>query len=347
MIDLNNPNSFKELDPKDVYGSTGMLSLQCKQVWEEVENAFFPDDYKNIKNIVITGMGGSAYGGHVVKALFKEELKLPIYVNSDYTLPGFVNEDTLVIVTSYSGSTEESLANAKEAKEKQAKVVGLTSGGKLADFMKTENYPALIFKSDNNPSNQPRLGTGYILLGTIGILKNLGILTIKGDDILKAVSELEDNAVNIKNLAMETAKKVKGSMPVIFAAEFLEGNAHIMRNQFNETSKSFSAFSELPELNHHLLEGLKNPVDKKLIVIMIASSLYSDVLKKRVVLTEDVVSKNSIEKLHIDALGTTKLSQVLTVLSLGGYITVFLAFLYNLDPSLIPWVDYFKEQLAK
>ena len=213
--------------------------------------------------------------------------------------------------------------------------------------MKAENYPALIFKSDNNPSNQPRLGTGYILLGTIGILKNLEILTINDDDIFKAVSELEDNSVNIKNLAMETEKKVQGSIPVIFAAEFLEGNAHIMRNQFNETSKSFSAFSELPELNHHLLEGLKNPTDKKLITIMIASSLYSQVLKKRVSLTEDVISKNSIEKQHIDALGTTKLSQVLTVLSLGGYITVFLAFLYNLDPSLIPWVDYFKAELAK
>ena len=122
MIDLTNPDSFKELDPKDVYGSTGMLALQCKQVWEEVKNAAFPQDYKNIKNIVIAGMGGSvAHGGHVVKALFKEELKLPIYVNSDHTLPGFVNEDTLVIATSYSGSTEESLANAKEAKRKACK----------------------------------------------------------------------------------------------------------------------------------------------------------------------------------------------------------------------------------
>ncbi len=347
MIDLNNLDQIKQLDPKDVYGSTGMLSQQCKQIWEDAQKIQFPQEYKNIENIVICGMGGSAYGGHVIKALFKEEIKVPVYVNSDYTLPGFVNEKTLVVLTSYSGSTEESLANAKEAFERGAKITGLTSGGKLAEFLQKNNFPALIFNPQYNPSTQPRLGTGYVILGTIALLKQHGVLTVTDNNVTAAMSELESNAGAIKTKAQEVAQKIQGNIPVIFAAEFLEGNAHIMRNQFNETSKSFSAFSELPELNHHLMEGFKNPTDKKLIVLILNSSLYMSLLQKRVSLTQNVVAKNTIEAITYDAQGSSKLSQMLNILSFGGYLTVYLAFVYGLDPSLIPWVDYFKAELAK
>src|SRR5258706_11460675 len=136
-------------------------------------------------------------------------------------------------------------------------------------------------------------------------------------------------------------------IPVIFAADFLVGNAHIMRNQFNETSKSFSAFSDIPELNHHLMEGFKNPTDKKIITLTLDSSFYTNIIKKRVKLTQDVVAKNHVDALIYEAVGESKLSQVFNVLAFGGYITVYLAFLYGLDPSLIPWVDYFKQELTK
>ncbi len=112
MIDLNNKEEIKSLDPKKVYESTQMLSLQCSDILTQSESLHFPDNYKDFKNIVICGMGGSAYGGHVVISLFKDELKIPVYLNSDYLLPKFVDSDTLVILTSYSGSTEEILQNS-------------------------------------------------------------------------------------------------------------------------------------------------------------------------------------------------------------------------------------------
>src|SRR5258706_7973038 len=115
MVDLTNLEHIRELDPKDVYGSTGMLASQCSQIWQDAKKVSFPQEYKDIENIVVCGMGGSAYGGHVVKELCKEMLKVPVYVNSDYSIPAFVNEKTLVILTSYSGSTEETLSNAEKA----------------------------------------------------------------------------------------------------------------------------------------------------------------------------------------------------------------------------------------
>jgi len=347
MVDLTNLAEIKALDPKDVYGSTGMLASQCKQIWTDAKSLQIPDNYKEITNIVICGMGGSLYGGHVVKELFKETLNLPIYFNNDYTLPGFVNENSLIILTSYSGTTEETLNNGKLAQDWGAKIIGITSGGSLEEFLKMGNYPVLIFNTQFNPSGQPRLGTGYIILGTIALLNQLGLVSVTDQMVHDAIEELEKFQDEIKNYAMRIAEDLQGKIPMIFAAEFLEGNAHILRNQFNETSKSFSSFFALPELNHHLLEGLKNPEDKKLIVVMLNSSLYSDKIKKRFTLTQDVINKNNIPLITLDAKGSNALSHILYALSFGSYVSVYLAFLYNLDPSLIPWVDYFKSELAR
>lgn len=347
MIDLTNLEEIKKLDPKDVFGSTGMLANQCKHVWETGGSITFPQNYRNVSNIVICGMGGSSFGGRIIPHLYKDSLSIPVSINDDYHLPAYVNDSTLVILTSYSGNTEESLSCGKEALQKNAKVVGLTSGGKLADFLKANNLPAIVFEPKFNPSSQPRLAPGYIVFGTIRILSNIGLINTTDNEVSQAITELEQSQQSVIENARNTAQNIVGFIPVIFAAEFLKGNAHVFRNQINETAKSFSTFSQLPELNHHLMEGLKNPPDKKLITLFIESNFYSDVLKKRIFLTKDVVGKNHTTALTYQAEGSTKLSQVLNVLSFGGYVSFYLALLYNQDPSLVHWVDYFKEKLAK
>lgn len=347
MVDFLNFEERKKLDPKNVYESTGMLAKQCEQILNDARSISIPAEYRSIKNIVLCGMGGSAYGGYVANKLYKEELKLPFISNNDYSLPGFVSSDTLVIVSSYSGSTEEVLACGEKALEKKAKVVGLTSGGKLKALLASKNIPVLSFTPTYNPSGQPRLGTGYMVLGFLLLLQKLGLIPLPHTEVKKAIEELKNNQKSIDSTAYDIAQKIKGSIPLIIAAEFLEGNAHILRNQFNETSKSFSAFEEIPELNHHLMEGLKNPEDKKLIVLFLNSLYYSPIHEKRMDLTRDVVEKNNIPFVEYNASGSNKLSNMLTVLSFGGYLTYHLAILYKQDPSLIPWVDYFKEKLKK
>ncbi len=335
------------LDPKNVLGSVEMFLDQCEQIWNESKSLQFPEGYGNCQNIVVCAMGGSAYGGYVVPALFKDQLKVPLLSNNDYHLPGFTNENTLAILSSYSGGTEEVLSAKEEAQKRGLKITGLTIGGELADFFKKDHIPSLVFDPKFNPSGQPRLGMGYMVLGVMAILNKLGMISVSDEEVNKAISEVRSNQEEIKEKAKQLAEKIKGSIPIIFSAEFLVGNAHILRNQFNETSKSFSAFSPLPELNHHLMEGLKNPPDKKLFVLFISSDIYSDKLRKRVELTKDVVERNSVEWGEYQPSGSSKLSQVLNALSFGGFLTYFLAMLYGQDPSVIPWVDYFKEQLEK
>lgn len=332
-------------DPKNVLGSTGMLADQCRQIWQDSRNIEFPVSYKDCRNIILCGMGGSAYGGYIISSLFKDELKIPLEVNNDYQLPAFAGTDSLVMLSSYSGSTEEVLSCLQNARGKNCKISGITGGGKLGNFLENENVPALIFNPKFNPSGQPRLGTGYMVLGVIALMNKLGVIEVFEKEVLEAVTELEKNLGNIKAKAKNLAHEIEGLIPIIFASEFLSGNAHIIRNQFNETAKSFATFSLLPELNHHLMEGLKNPADKKLFVLFISSQLYTDKLKKRVELTKDVVGRNKIVFGEYKPKGSSKLSQMLNVLSFGGYLSLYLAFLYGQDPSLIPWVDYFKKQL--
>ncbi len=347
MTDLTNLEEIKKHDPKNVFGSTEMFVDQCEQIWADVKNITYPQEYSQIKNVVICGMGGSAYGGYVAQSLFKDRLKVPIYSNNDYTLPAFANEKTLVILSSYSGGTEEVLACGEEAKSKNFKIAGITTGGKLSEFFKNNNYPSLVFDPKFNPSGQPRLGTGYMVLGFFAMLKRLGFINLSDDELLKSVEELKFSIPEIKNKSISIAKSLIEYIPLVFCAEFLSGNAHILRNQFNETSKSFSAFEDIPELNHHLMEGLKNPQNNKIKVLFITSNLYSEKIKKRIKLTKDVIGKNKINYLEYLPSGSTKLTQVLNVLAFGGYLSLYLALFYGQDPSLIPWVDYFKEQLSK
>lgn len=347
MIDLKNIEEIKKLDPKDVYGSTGMFVAQCQQMLDNYFNVeFFTPDYKAIKNIVICGMGGSAYGAYIASTLYQQELKVPLTIINDYTLPGFVGKDTLVILVSYSGSTEEVLSCANEAVQKDAKICGFSSGGKLGEFLK-DKYPGFTFNPQFNPSGQPRLGTGYIVMGTLALLKGIGAIDINNEEVKSAIEEVKNAQEEIKNKAIELAQKIQGNIPLIFASQHLVGNAHIIRNQSNETSKTFSAFEDIPELNHHLMEGLKNPADKKLISLFFTSDKYSENHKKRIKLTEDVVKQNGVDFLEYQPIGSSKLSEVLNTLSFGGYLTLYLGLLYGQDPSLIPWVDYFKAQLSK
>ena len=359
MADLNNLGEIKNLDPKDVLGSTEMFVAQCRQIHEIIENAELPE-YNfsmitgettrdmHLSSVIFSGMGGSAYGGHVASSLFRNELPIPATVSSDYGLPAYVNCDSIVILTSYSGTTEETLSALDEAKNVNAEIIALTSGGKLSELTKPDDKVSqVVFDPKNNPSGQPRLGTGYIVFGTVEILRKVGLLKFTSGDMTTAVDEVEKNLSNIKSSAMELSKKIYSNIPLIFSGSIFEGNAHILRNQFNETAKSFSSFHYIPEANHHLLEGLKNPKGRKLIALFLNSGLYDSKIKKRMELTRDVVKQNNTGVVEYECMGSSKLSQGLELLAFGSYLTFYTAILYGQDPSVIPWVDYFKEELAR
>jgi glucose/mannose-6-phosphate isomerase len=171
MIDLNNIEEIKRLDPQDTIGSTEKLADQMEAAWHQVQNIEVPADYSSVSNIVFCGMGASIYGALVFKALAGENNKYPTEYVSDYHLPKFVNNNTLVVLTSYSGTTEEVLSCAHEALEMGAKMHILTKGGPLSEFAKEHNIPSYIFDGVLNPAGVPRLGNGYTILGLRQIYK--------------------------------------------------------------------------------------------------------------------------------------------------------------------------------
>lgn len=348
IMKLDDRNQIAKIDKKNVYTSVGELPKQFRQAWGETQEIRFPEGYKKAKNIVLCGMGGSAYAAYFVKSLFGNSLSVPFDLVNGDTLPAYVNEDTLVMLSSYSGSTEEAISCANQALEKKAKITAVASiGSKLAKFTTDNNYPSYLFDPKFNPAGQPRLGQGYMIAGHMGILANIGFIDLPSNDVGDAIDSLEKSSGSIDQIAKETSKKFVEKIPVVVASEHLAGNAHTLRNQFNETAKTFSAYSLIPELNHHLMEGLLHPEESPLKFLFLRSSLYSPAIQKRFDLTKEVIGKNKIDTVEIDILGDTPLKQMLYALSFGGYMTFYLAIIYNQDPSVIPWVDYFKDKLSK
>lgn len=329
-----------------VFESIKLLPEQCSQALNETKEIYFPKGYKKAKNIVIAGMGGSAYSYYVIKSLFEKELETPLILANGYHLPGFVDKSTLVIASSYSGNTEETLSCASEGLKKGTRLTAVTSGGKLERLMKENKLPFYIFDPKYNPSGQPRMGQGYMIGGTISLIfKALG-QRLEENEFIQSLTSLKKIQKKLEQSAEEMAVRLKNKIIVFVAAEHLSGNAHILRNQTNETAKNFAAYSLIPELNHHLMEGLRNPKRKNLVFLFLNSKLYSERIRKRVRLTMEVVKKNEIEVGEYMARNRVSLVEVIEVLMFGGYLTYYLAQEYKVDPRKIPWVDWFKKKLA-
>jgi len=347
MINPTNPEEIKKLDPQDTLGSTDMLSKQCKAAWEEVASLSLPKHIEGIENIVFCGMGASIYGALVVKSLLGRDIPMPIELISDYFLPSYVNEKTLVVLTSYSGTTEETLACAHEALAANAKMLILTKSGPLAAFTIEHKIPAYIFDGKLNPSGVPRLGNGYTILGLLGLLDAVGVIDIEEHEVEGALIRLEEKFEDMKTQAMTQYQIFANKIPIIFAAEHLAGNAQILRNQFNETSKTFSSHFLIPDLNHHLMEGLQFPQGAPLEFLILNSPNYSEKIRRRIELTIEVVRQNNYKVYEFETTGQTIYDDFLEVLQYGSFLTLYLALHYNQNPAVNPWVDWFKKKLSE
>lgn len=345
MKNFTDTNEVRKIDPQDTLGSTELVVKQCQAAWEEVHKLTLPQNIGEIKNIVCCGMGASIYGGLVLKSLLGRNAQYPLEIVSDYHIPAYVNEHTLVILTSYSGTTEETLSCAHEAKAAGAKMLIITKGGPLADFAKTNNQIAYIFDPKLNPAGVPRLGNGYTIVGLLGILSRLGIIDLEEKEMSDSLIRLAEKQKDIKARAMADFEKFETKIPVIIAAEHLMGNAQILRNQCNETSKTFSCFFMVPDLNHHLMEGLKFPVNSPLQFILLQTENYAPKIQQRMTLTTDVIKQNNHEVFSFTTSGSTVYEDFFEVLVYGSYLTLFLGLAHDQNPAINPFVDYFKEKL--
>jgi glucose/mannose-6-phosphate isomerase len=352
---LDSLDEIKKLDISNLLGSAQALPDQIQDAWEQTEKITFPSNYPNVKNIIVSGMGGSALGSLIIKRLFKDELVIPLEVYTHYHLPGYVSSDSLVLLSSYSGDTEETIAAAEQAVKVNAKVVVITSGGKLRDLAATHRWPIYLIDAKYNPSNQPRMAIGYAVFGQLSMFAKMGLINISGEQVLNLVDKLKELVKRLSpeienNPAKMLAYSIYDKHIIFSAAEHLIGAAHVFNNQVNENAKTLTTEWHLPEFNHHYLEALSYPefTKENTIFLLFNSALYDARVEKRFPLTKQVIESKNYQVELIQATAPTKLEQVFEIIQLGEFVSVYLAFLYKInDPGAIPNVDWFKEQMVK
>lgn len=335
-------------ESKKVLDTINSFCDQIRQAWEETKQIGVPS-FKDCQQIVCAGMGGSGLGAHFIQAVFSGELSCPLFLLNSDQIPGFVGSKTLFIAISYSGNTAEVLAATKQAQQRGAGIFGITTGGKLGAFLRKNHFPAYIFTPLFNPSRQPRYGAGYTIGALLNILSKMDVLSFSSQEIESTAGYLQRR----KQVAMKSAKgfaeQLNNSIPIIAAAEFLAANAHILANQINESAKNFAAYFLLPELNHHLLEGLAYPpLSRRLLkFVFLDSKQYSGACSKRIAITQEILKKNKIRFLTYQPQTKNKFQQAIETFVFGSYLSLFLARRNQANPLQLPWVDFFKKRFIK
>ncbi|MFV1917151.1 MAG: SIS domain-containing protein [Patescibacteria group bacterium] len=356
MVSLDSQKEIRKIDAGNVLDSITELPDQCGDAWEKTRKINVPENFKDITNIIMCGMGGSGLGARIIESVYHQELNYPLIRVNDFDLPRYADHHSLVICSSYSGTTEEIINCARQAIDKNCKWMAIGTGKTLLDLAKEHNAPFYKIYPKYNPSNQPRMAIGYSVVGQLALASKSGLFELKHEDIEKIVVTMKQvirkNEVSVsesENTAKNLARKLIGRNIFYISSEHLVGAMHTVNNQLNENTKAFSADFQIPELNHHLLEGLKHPTENqsRLFFVFANSSLYSENITKRHRVTQDVVKKNKIDYFEFMAKSKEKLPQAFELIQFGAFVNFYLAMLYGQNPAPIPWVDYLKDKLSK
>lgn len=350
---LDQESSYK-LDSSRVYDSVLALPQQIGGLWEGLTDLKIGKACRLVDNVVVVGMGGSALGARVVKSMCNDKLMLPLEIVNNYHLPAYVDERSLVILSSYSGGTEEVLHAAKEAEARKSCVVVIAGGGSLVEVAEKNNWPVLKLNEEYNPSKQPRMAIGMNVMAVLMVLSRCGHVEIESELVTQVLANLRGQQQILgkdkpfkENPAKRLAEILEEKAVIMIGAEHLTGAIHVFKNQLNENAKTFAARFDLPELNHHLLEGLSFPKELRKVFhfVIFDSELYDPVISKRLLLTEEVITKQGYGVTRIKAETSGVLAQVWETIAFGGFVSFYLALLHKIDPAPIPWVDYFKSKL--
>ena len=351
MPDLDAPQSFAARDPKGMLGHVVGLPQQCTEAWEKIQSFEPPDEHGRVRQVVVLGLGGSAIGGDLLRGLVAGECPVPLIVHRDYGLPAFVDAHTLVIASSYSGNTEETLDGFDEAHRRGARLLAVTTGGALAERARGWGIPLYLF----DYKAQPRAALGYSLFSLLGIVQRLGFVRDKSSDAAEAVAvmrqwqeEIQPAVPSPANLAKLLAHELYGRLPVVYGAEHLSEVARRWKGQCNENSKSWAVFDVAPELMHNTVAGYPYPsgLRESLFVVVLQGAANHPRVQLRFRIVCELLQRDGFSYRVIEARGQSRLAQMLSAVQLGDYVSYYLAMLYDVDPWEIANIDVLKERLS-
>jgi glucose/mannose-6-phosphate isomerase len=353
MMKLDDLQQFDILDPQDMLGHINGLPDQLLTALE-LANGFTLPDWQGLQSIVFAGMGGSAIGADLVAAYVLPFCPTPVFVHRDYDLPGFASgPNSLVVCSSHSGNTEETLSSYQLALERGCRLMVIATGGKLGELSRKDEIPFWQF----NHSGQPRSAVGYSFGLLLALLVRLKCIPDQTVEVQRAVGAMKSYQEHLrpevptaKNPAKRYAGQLMGRIVTIMASGALVPVARRWKGQINEIAKSAAQFESLPEADHNTLQGLsfpENTLNAHSMTLFLNSPTDHQRNRLRSDLTRKAFMLEGLGTDSVNARGDSRLSQIWTLILFGDYISYYLAIAYEIDPTPIPALENFKRALKE
>ena len=348
-----NTKNIKTIDKSGMYDVLKNFHNQVKGALLIAEKADVSKFRRyDFSNVIISGLGGSAIGGDLLRSYTYYESRIPVSVNRNYTLPAFADENTLVILSSYSGNTEETVSAYTQAIEKKCKIICVTSGGVVEKMAQKNKH----FYVKIPGGLQPRCALGYSFFTLLILFSKLGFIEDKTKEIKSTVKTIEDGSQNYslleveKNPAFKIASALFGKLPVIYSSTDVLDVVNLRwRGQISENAKILVYGNVYPEMNHNELVGwtLNEDILKKIVVIFLKDVNDNERIKARMNITSEIYKKFANNIIHLESDGKTGLDRIFDLIYLGDWVSYYLAILNNVDPTPVDSINYLKKQLEK
>lgn len=338
---------IKKHDPQDQFTVLKGSYQQVETAWNNIIDLSRLDISK-VKNIILSGLGGSAIGGDLAATYLKEDLKVPFIVNRNYSLPRFADENSLVIISSYSGNTEETVSVLNQAIMNRSKIVSVTSGGEVKQISEKNKLSVV----DVPGGFQPRYALPLSFFSVLKILQELNLIQNENNNVSKIIELFKSKSVEYsleQNSAASCAEKLIGFIPVIYSiSELTSSIGYRFKCQFNENSKLHAFHNVLPELNHNEIIGWESFVEKQFAakIIFLEDESCHPQIKKRIKITSELVSKNGVETLTLRSNEENFKVRIFDLIYLCDWITFYLAIMRGFDPSEINYINELKNRLS-
>ncbi len=306
----------------------------------------------NVQNIVITGLGGSAIGGDLLRAYLADKCDVPVIVNRHYYFPEYVGKNSLVIISSYSGNTEETTSAYKDAIKRKAKIFCITSGGEVERIAKKYKHPYIKIPG----GLPPRAALGYSFFPTLIALSKLGFIKNQKKEIketlalLNTLSTRYSNHGAADNLALNLASTLHGKLPLIYSGADKFDTVNVRwRGQIAENAKTLAFGHVFPELNHNEIVGweMLKDIMKKIHVIILRDKEDYKRIQLRMDISKEIIGGQADGITEVYSEGKSLLARTFSLLYLADWLSFYLAMLNGVDPSPVKKIDFLKEELGK
>jgi len=344
--------SESHLDPQDMKQAIYNFADNLRDAMAIGQGVVLKHTPEPINNVVVAGMGGSAIGGDVNRMLLRDELSVPIYVSRNYQVPAWADKHTLVIASSYSGETEETLSAMTDALEKGCKICGITTGGKLKDVLQGNDCDTVLIPT----GLQPRAALAYSFVPMLYILKGFGLVALDVEKKLKKTADLleslRDNysKAGDENETWLLAKSVHGTIPIIYGeTESTAVVALRWRGQFCENGKMLAFHNELPELNHNEVVGWENNPElfNHLSIIWLKDKSDHERVSVRQDVTGAILDNVTKNQYKVSVGGGSRFERLLHLIHYGDWVSLWCAYLHDTDPSPVEKISNLKDQLSR